>query len=295
VVGAALVTGALFTLAVGARKAWKVARGSPDDFSSGRSDRFALVLGSSLGLLTILFHSVVDFNMHIPANAILAISLMAMLTGCWRFLGKRYLFSPGPMVKGLLSVALVAGFVVLVREGTRRAIEYHWLERARRQPNFSSERIAALKQAFAAEPQNFQTAYAVGEAYRVQSWEGATDYVSLAEQALEWFRRAIQLDPYDSASWMRSGMCLDWLDRPAEAFAAFDQAMRLDPNGYFNTAHMGWHYVQVGDYAAARTWFERSKRLQSDNNEISDSYLKIVQQRLLERAASGVKTNSLAQ
>jgi hypothetical protein len=290
-----LVVGAMSVLAFGVRKAWKAVRISQDDFSSGKSDKFALVLGASLGLLTLLFHSVVDFNMHIPANAILAVTLMAMLTGCWRFVTRRYWLSPGPIARALLSLTLLAAVVVFVQQGARRAVEYRWLELARRQPNFSTEQISALKRAFAAEPLNFQTAYAIGEAYRIQSWEGGTDYVSLAEQALEWFRRAIQLDPYDSGSWMRSGMCLDWLDRPQEGFAAFDHAMRLDPNGYFNTAHMGWHYVQVGDYAAARVWFERSKRLQSENNGISDSYLKIVQRRLLEGAASGAGTKSLAQ
>ena len=89
-------------------------------------------------------------------------------------------------------------------------------------------------------------------------------------------------------------MCLDWLDRPKEAFAAFNRAIQLDPNGYFNTAHMGWHYVQTGDYAAARVWFERSKRLQAQNNGISDSYLNIVQRRLLEGASNEAKTPSLA-
>ena len=293
-VGASLVAAALATLGIGTRKVWKAARGSPDDFSSGKSDKFALVLGASLGLLTLLFHSVVDFNMHIPANAILAISLMAMLTTCYRLVTRSYWYSPGLPVRVLLSATLLAGAALLTCQGVQRGLEYRWLERARREPNFSSEQIAALKRAFAIEPKNSQTAYAIGEAYRVQSWEGAADYVSLANQALEWFKRAIQLNPYDSSSWMRTGMCLDWLERPQEAFVAFDHAVRLDPNGYFNTAHMGWHYVQVGDYAAARTWFERSKRLQSENNGISDSYLKIIQQRLLEGAASGPNTPSLA-
>jgi hypothetical protein len=52
--------------------------------------------------------------------------------------------------------------------------------------------------------------------------------------------------------------------------------------------------VQTGDYAAARVWFERSKRLQAQNNGISDSYLNIVQRRLLEGASNEAKTPSLA-
>jgi hypothetical protein len=47
---------------------------------------------------------------------------------------------------------------------------------------------------------------------------------------------------------------------------------------------MGWHYVQTGDYAAARSWFERSRRLQGGDNRMADSYLGILSRRMLEAA-----------
>jgi Flp pilus assembly protein TadD, contains TPR repeats len=80
-------------------------------------------------------------------------------------------------------------------------------------------------------------------------------------------------------------MCLDWLGQTNESDPYFDKAVKLDPNGYFTAANMGWHYVQTGDYAAARTWFERSKRLEWNVNPIADSYLPIVNQKLLEAAS----------
>ena len=80
-------------------------------------------------------------------------------------------------------------------------------------------------------------------------------------------------------------MCLDWLDRPAEAGPFYRRAESLDPNGYFTVANIGWHYVQVGDYPAAREWLERSMQLEWDKNVIAQSYLDLVGRKLLENAS----------
>ena len=70
-----------------------------------------------------------------------------------------------------------------------------------------------------------------------------------------------------------------------EAKPYFERAYQLDPNGYFTVAHMGWHYVQLGQYAAAKPWLERSHRLQWKENSIADNLLGIVNRRLAEGAA----------
>ena len=80
-------------------------------------------------------------------------------------------------------------------------------------------------------------------------------------------------------------MCLDWLDRHAEAGPFYSAAERLDPNGYFTAANIGWHYVQTGDYLASREWLERSLRLGWIQNTISRNYLDLVDQRLAEIAS----------
>ncbi len=298
IVGAALVGSAWVLLWAGVFKVWRKVRDSSNELASSKSNRSALVLGASMGLLAILFHSAVDFNMHVPANAILVITLMAMLSGCWRFATEKYWFSARVAVRSGVTLALLAGAIALGCQGTREATEYVRLERARRyeegHPKFSPEKRLALEKAFAAEPNNFETAYAIGETLRMQSWEGSDDTDPLAAQAILWYERAIKLNPYHSSSFMREGMCLDWLGRPTEAFSFFNRAVQLDPNGYFTAAHMGWHYVQIQDYAAALEWFERSKRLQFEDNPIADSYLRIVNEKLLEGAANAEPLKPLA-
>ena len=49
-------------------------------------------------------------------------------------------------------------------------------------------------------------------------------------------------------------------------------------------ANLGWHYVQTGDYAAARQWFERSLKLGGDNHTALN-YLQICWSKLMEKAS----------
>ena len=150
---------------------------------------------------------------------------------------------------------------------------------------------------------NPETAYQIGEACRRQSQEGGLHYAGqegvnyhqLAEQAMEWFQRGIKLDPWDSRNYSGYGWCLDWLDRQAESGPYFGKAEELDPNNYFNLNFVGLHYVQIGDFAAAKPWFERSLRLEWKDNPIAQNYILIANDRLMEAATNEIsaKLNSV--
>jgi len=84
-VGALLVAGAWGAFYWGVFRSWKFVQRAPNDFAAKRSNKSSVVLGGSLGLLAMLLHSFVDFNMHIPSNAILAVTLMALVSGYFRF------------------------------------------------------------------------------------------------------------------------------------------------------------------------------------------------------------------
>lgn len=289
IVGLGLVLSAVIAVFFCAIWTWRYVRGSPNTLGEHRSNKLALVLGASIGLVAILIHSCVDFNMHIPANAILAVTLMALLSSYVRFATERYWFTARILPKTLLIVSLLCGIVYLGSQAARFAHESLWLMRAGRSKPNSPEQIAALQKAFAVEPKNFETARALGEAFRVKSWPYNDGYKEDAQEAMKWFQRAIELNPYDDSSCLRYGMCLDHLDEHDQAFAWFDRANRLDPNSYFNNAYMGWHYAEIGDYAAAREWLFRSRGLEWENNPVADAYLKIAQDKMLE-----IATNNLA-
>jgi len=296
IVGAALVASAWVMLGMGLVHTWSSVRLSSGDLGKRTgSNKFAFVAGAMLGLIAILVHSWLDFNMQIPANALLVVALMAMISGHLRFATERWWFRPGPVTKLILSATLLGGMAYLAPQGWRQASEFVWLYRAERAPIYSHAQIDLLQRAFTVEPMNSDTAYYIAEALRHESQQGSEGanphepaYRHLAEQAMQWYERGMSLNRWDSRNYSGYGWCLDWLDRSTESARYFSRAEELDPNNYFNLNTIGLHYIQMGDFAAARPWFERSLRLEDKDNLIARNYLQIANMRLLEAATNEI-------
>lgn len=287
VVGTAIVTSAWVVLFCGVAKSWRVVRGAQDDFSRKKSNKFAFVLGASMGLVSVLIHAVVDFNMHTPAVAMLAVTLMALVSSHLRFATEGYWFNARSWGRWVGTAALVMGTGYLSFQGWRAASEYRWLNEAGKMPKYSFAAIAALEKAYQVDPMNFETTYALGESHRLKSWQGGDNYETLAKKAMEWYQVGAKLNRFDGYNWLGQGMCLDWINPNGDSWSYYQRANELDPNGYYTTANTGWHFVQSGDYAAARTWLERSLRLENRYNDIAKQYLPIVNRRLNEAAGEG--------
>ena len=283
--GGIIVLAGMVTFGAGLRKTWKYVRPSENDFGRGMSNRFAFFLGASAGLFALAVHSMVDFNLHIPANAILGVTLLALLSSNLRFVTERHWMSARLPVKMLATLVLVAGVAYLGCQGWRRGQEAVWLARAEQSPVYSPAQAANLKKAFDVELMNFKTAYNIGECFRTQSFDGGQNYEDLAKTAMQWYARGMKLNPHDGYNYLRYGMCLDWLEKHDEAGPYFNRADALDPNSYYTAANIGWHYVQAGNYAAARPWLERSLRLEWHGNTIARFYLDTVERKLVENAS----------
>jgi len=284
-VGGLLVAASGILLSAGVFKTWKYVRREDSDLGAKRSQRAAFVYGASVGLCALLIHSFSDFNLQIPANAILAISLMALLSAHLRFATDRYWVKSGWLVRAFLTALLLFGVCYLGQQGWRSTREEARLKQVKRERLLTPARVELLEQAVAAEPMNFDTTFALGETLRQMSWQGADNYRELAEAAIRWYRRGIALNPFDAYNYMKLGMCLDWLGRHDEAAPWFEEAVKRDPNNHYVLAHQGWHFVQVEDYATAKQWFDRSVRLKWKDNPIAFSYLNIVNRKLKEKAA----------
>ncbi|MEI7729287.1 MAG: O-antigen ligase family protein [Verrucomicrobiota bacterium] len=272
VVGFALMGAVWFLVFVGASQTWNRMSHATSDGAALRSSKSAFVAGAALGLIAILVHSLVDFNLHIPANALLAVTLMAFLTTYMRFATEQYWVPLATTGRAVATLVLIAAFFLLGVGGVRRFTEAYWLRQASRS-TLAEEKLGFLQKAFLAEPQNFETAHEIGEVYRLISWDGNDDWAKYAEAALPWYRQSMILNPYFSHAPMRYGMCLDWLKRPAEALPWFQHALTLDPNSYFMVGSLGWHYMQTGQYAIAKRYFERSVNLNFENNAQGWTYL----------------------
>jgi O-antigen ligase len=284
IVGGILVASVLGLLAYGARKTWTYVRRSEREFKSNRSDKFAYVAGATFSLVALALHSVVDFNLHIPANAIVAVTLGALLCSHVRFATEQYWTGAGVPLKLALTLPLLAGMVVLGQQSFRLGSEFVWLERASVQAKFSDEKIALLEKAHAVEPRNAATAFELGECLRTQSFEGGPNYEALAGKAMEWYARGTNANRFEEKNYIGLGRSLDYLGRFADAQPYFDRADELDPNGYYTSAMVGLHYREMGDFVSCRIWSERSLRLSGKDNPATANLL-IANERLQESAA----------
>lgn len=294
------LVGTLLVLAVWVLFYWQVFRSwdfvqrSPNDLGVKRSNKSTFVLGGALGLAAILLHSFVDFNMHIPANAIVVVVLLALVAGHFRFASDRYWQSVRWPLRLGVSAVLGLGLLYLSQQSWKRTQEIAWLNEAESHPYFSDTQTAALKKAFETEPRNPETAYAIGENYRMQSWQGADDYREQAREAMQWFARGMQLNPWDPYPPLRYGMCLDWLADHAAAEAYFKKAYALDRNGFYTLAHLGWHYVQIEDWERASDFFSQSWVLNHADNPIAARYMHLIAPRISEQRAKKAVRNQTA-
>jgi O-antigen ligase/Tfp pilus assembly protein PilF len=297
-------------------RSWKYVQRAHNDLAAKRSNKTSVVVGGAAGLFAMLLHSFVDFNMHIPANAILAVTLLALVSGHFRFATERYWHTVRWPLRIPVNLVLGAALIYLALVSWKRAPDAFWQVRAkeyaarkkqavekaaalatngpvtaerewRRQAvELAAQEAAAWARAYAADPANAEAANQMGEALWMQSLQGGEDYQQLAARAMEWFRRSMDLNPYAPLVWVRYGQCLDWLGRHAEAVKYFDRALVLDPYGYNTLAHVGWHYMQVEDYRKAEHYLNLSHRLFPMNNPVASSYLKILRERRAEKPSS---------
>ncbi|HEY3760552.1 MAG TPA: O-antigen ligase family protein [Verrucomicrobiae bacterium] len=284
--GGIIVTAGMVIFGIGLARTWNAVSPEKRELGRGMSDRFAFFVGASGALLALAVHSLVDFNLHIPANALIGVAFLALLAGQLRFTNSNHKVEAGIIARIALIVVFAGGIVYFGLQGYRRQQEWIWQTRANDMNLPFLGQAALLERAFAVEPKDFQTAYDIGELYRQQSFLGGQDEESQAKTAMEWYSRGMKLDPFDGYDYLGYGMCLDWLGRHDEAEAYCNRADALDPNGYFTEANIGWHYVQCGDYAAARVWLARSIRLMfGANNAIGYTYWDIVEKRLIQQAS----------
>lgn len=314
-VGAILVGLGGVLLVWGLVRCWKFVQKS-NDLGSRTSNRMAFVLGATTGLFALALHSFVDFNLHIPANAVVATALAALLAVHLRHATERFWVPARLPVRLVLAAVLLAAGLGFAQDGRLRWREQALLGEAENQALRAELRrsefqkltsrdevdpveftrlsrdfgaatrgeLAALKAAAAADPSNGDTLHRVGESLRALGWAmtGAEGKPYL-EEAITWYDRSAAVNPFDPYNPLRKGMCLDRLRRTDEAAPFFEQAVKLDPNGYYTAAHMGWHYFQLEQDAEARKWFERSLKLKAhtmpDANPIAYAYLQILNRR----------------
>jgi tetratricopeptide (TPR) repeat protein len=281
-VGAGIVALGLIFFGWGVFKTWKYVRRT-NEIATKPSNRSAVVFGCSVGLLAILVHSAVDFNMHIPANALIAVTLLAIVTSHLRFATERYWFNPGVFGR-LLGTALVAGTMgYLGWQLSHLGPESYLLRKFHSKPATFENGMATLKKAYAAEPRDGDVAYEIGERLRVKAFEADDGWEQLTHEAITWLERGIQLNHWNAFAYVSLGQCYDWLNQPQKAADYFEKALSLDPKQHYVLSMYGWHLFQVGELERAYKYFKESYIYYRNDNPVAEEYMKIIETRLAEQ------------
>ena len=281
-VGAAIVLSCWAAFYYQVFRGWKFVQRSQNDLGARRSNKSAFVAGGAIGLLAILVHSFWDYNMHVPANAILAVTLMAIVASHYRFASERYWHTVRWPLRIPVTAVLLAAVAYLGPQAWKRSVESYWLVRSARAGANSDAELSALQEAFRAESRNFETATLIGGVYRDLSFQGLDGHKDLARQGIEWFKKSAELNPYDPRGFIGQGQCLDWIGDHAAAAAAFKQAQAIDANGWFTQAYIGWHHFQTEDFALSKEWLMKSQTNMPDPklNPVPYAYLERIEAKL---------------
>lgn len=199
--------------------------------SDWRSNSLALVIASLCAVAAYIVHSVVDFNLHIPANAMLMAFVFGILAnpGLETFQAKS-----GTMIvnRCFQCVIFVIGLSILIL-GTPKIPGEYYAEQARvalRDEKYV-EAVRFAKTALAWEKRNPDVYYYLGESRRrlgdgfPPPLQGA--FYQLASAS---FKQGLSLFPQDVRFMLVEGWTLDALGKFDESQSYFDQAMYWDPN-----------------------------------------------------------------
>lgn len=219
-----------------------------------RSDALALNIGAMGAAAALTAHSVVDFNMHIPGNALLYAFVFGLLANPGR--------TPLPGPPRLVSLPVFArlclpglGIALLVAtipkyKGAKLTEE----ARVALRDHHYSQSIQLAKSAVAHENFNPYTWFYMGEANRMIAMKLTVPALRerFFNEALKAYKRGLQLLPQDINLLTRLAQALDGLGRHEEAEAVYHEALRWDPNLGVLHAYLASHYLLVDNEEAAK-------------------------------------------
>ena len=259
--GMGIIAAAGFLLYSGAFRVYQTLRRPANEIGPRPSDRTAFVIGAAVGLMAVMLHCIVEFNMQIAAEAVTAVTLMALLAAHARFATEHYWRNPGRIGKVVLTATALAVIGYLSAQGLRRGTETYWLARAGAKDASPERVMACAGKAHQAEPMDWEADYRLGDYLWRLSVQDGPDYIDRAKQAMPWFAKAMELNPFDAYSPAGYGMCLDQIRQVREATPYFEAAHRNDPHNTFIALQEGRHSIELGDYAAAKKWLEDAVRV----------------------------------
>jgi O-antigen ligase len=196
-----------------------VGRGLRDRLEHGRDPlRRALALGAAAAVCALLVHSVGDFNLRLPANALVFATLLGVAAAAREERRSSGTIGPAMAATVLIALAAVAGW---------RALGAHELGHAQAEPR-GDRRLAAADRLVAWHPYLAEGWRLRGAAWIDRGWSRPEPGTAF-EWAQSDLERALRLRPAWAEAWAELGWARAGRGDRAGAVEAFDRAVSLDP------------------------------------------------------------------
>ncbi len=225
-----------------------------------QSDSTALNIGALSAVCIYVVHSIFDFNLHIPANALVVAFILGILANPGVTM-RRNTKTDERLVMALKVVIPVAGIGIAVFGLPTLPSEY-FSEQARRA--YREERyedsIKFAERGIARDPGNPYLHLYKGQAYASMG-EATTDVPAakiVYAEAVEAFGKARQLYPQDQWTLIGLGSALDGLGRFAEARPVYLEAIRWNPASAPIYLYFATHLRLAGNFDEAEKMYKKS-------------------------------------
>lgn len=229
----------------------------------------AAFIGLFGGCAGVLVHLLIDFDLHLLANALAFSMLMGFAVSLSVHAAegntRPALWPLGVRVP--VAILLLAGVVGIAPKVVRTAYSELWRDRAVQADkalDWSAAEVA-FHRALIADPRNAQALgdYAEHLYRRVQL--NVLQREKWSARFLEVCARALEANPLNQNARVRRGEVRDLLGRPDEAEADFLAALRFDPDNPFFHNRIALHYQRLGMTDKARAHFQRVLELHGDD------------------------------
>jgi hypothetical protein len=237
-----------------------------DPFRPFRDNRLAFQVGALCAFAAYLAHSVTDFNLHIPGNALMFAFFFGIAAN--PVAENPSATAPSPGLR-FFQFALPALGVWIIVSGLAKFPGDYFTEKCRvavRQRRYE-EAIALGQRALQSETRNPFLYFHLGEANRALglSMPLRTFNQPHFERAADRYRQALALFPQDETFWVRLGQSLDHLGQYRPAEAAYRQALELDPELSIIYNYYAAHLVAAGREEEAAQVLNERKRPPREN------------------------------
>ncbi len=228
----------------------------------------ALQVGALSAVSSYLAHSVVDFNLHLPGNALLFGFIFGILVNpspTHDTSGETETKRPIKLLPRLLLPSLGLWLAVAGLPKLRGEI-FCEKSRVALRDGLYSEAVDFAQRGLQTEKKNPFLYYHLGQAHRLDAMKAPRSArKTRLEQAEKAFHEGLVLFPQDEDLWIRLGQTLDALGDYKNARDAYECALELDPNLGILYAYYAKHLISAGRESEAEEILAKGQQLTSQN------------------------------